>query len=168
MCLFNTYDFNAFNAMKVALVYAQKQNNNNKKTFHCSLTLFTYPLSCIRSEPIQFFPRVDLGGVLKSFLSDLKPKLPHVCGFPIKMTVKPCYYPQELTEPHIQVRDLCSVGTHYTPVLPGSLAFSDGPPNPPCCNSSFSVQHSPNTVCYYKVLNYLPAAVVIVIVVNML
>ncbi|XP_008072134.1 uncharacterized protein C18orf63 homolog [Carlito syrichta] len=63
---------------------------------------FTYPLSCIRSQPIQFFPRVDLEGVLKSFLSDLKSKLTHMCGFPIKMTDKPCYYTQELTKPHIQ------------------------------------------------------------------
>uniref|UniRef100_A0A2K6FNP8 Chromosome 18 open reading frame 63 n=1 Tax=Propithecus coquereli TaxID=379532 RepID=A0A2K6FNP8_PROCO len=61
-----------------------------------------YPLSCIRSQPIQFFPRVDLEGVLKSFLSDLKSKLPHICGFPVKMTNKPCYYTQELTKPHIQ------------------------------------------------------------------
>ncbi|KAM6167143.1 uncharacterized protein C18orf63 homolog [Erethizon dorsatum] len=64
--------------------------------------IFTYPLSCIRSQPIQFFPRVDLEGVLKSFLSDLKSKLPHICGFPIKMTNKPCYYTQELTKPHVQ------------------------------------------------------------------
>ncbi|XP_052011972.1 uncharacterized protein C18orf63 homolog [Apodemus sylvaticus] len=63
---------------------------------------FTYPLSCIRSQPIQFFPRVDLDGVLKSFLLDLKSKLPHLCGFPIKMTNKPCYYTQELTRPHLQ------------------------------------------------------------------
>ncbi|XP_026244454.2 LOW QUALITY PROTEIN: uncharacterized protein C18orf63 homolog [Urocitellus parryii] len=63
---------------------------------------FTYPLSCIRSQPIQFFPRVDLEGVLKSFLSDLKSKLPQICGFPIKMTNKPCYYTHELTKPHIQ------------------------------------------------------------------
>ncbi|XP_039694871.1 uncharacterized protein C18orf63 homolog [Pteropus medius] len=63
---------------------------------------FTYPLSCIRSQPIQFFPRVDLEDVLKSFLSDLKSKLPHVCGFPIKMTTKPCYYTQELTKPRVQ------------------------------------------------------------------
>ncbi|XP_051019191.1 uncharacterized protein C18orf63 homolog [Acomys russatus] len=62
----------------------------NKRTF-------TYPLGCIRSQPIQFFPRVDLDGVLKSFLSDLKSKLPHICGFPIKMTTKPCYYTQELS-----------------------------------------------------------------------
>ncbi|XP_023399495.1 uncharacterized protein C18orf63 homolog [Loxodonta africana] len=64
--------------------------------------VFTYPLSCIRSQPVQFFPRVDLEGVLKSFLSDLKSKLPHICGFSIKMTNKPCYYTQELTKPHIQ------------------------------------------------------------------
>ncbi|XP_005373135.1 PREDICTED: uncharacterized protein C18orf63 homolog [Chinchilla lanigera] len=63
---------------------------------------FTYPLSCVRSQPIQFFPRVDLEGVLKSFLSDLKSKLPHICGFPIKMTSKACYSTQELTKPHVQ------------------------------------------------------------------
>ncbi|XP_006897315.1 PREDICTED: uncharacterized protein C18orf63 homolog [Elephantulus edwardii] len=67
---------------------------------------FTYPLSCIRSRPIQFFPRVDLEGVLKSFLSDLKSKLPHICGFSIKMTNKPCYYTQELTKPSIQENKL--------------------------------------------------------------
>ncbi|XP_007950927.1 uncharacterized protein C18orf63 homolog [Orycteropus afer afer] len=64
--------------------------------------VFTYPLSCIRSQPIQFFPRVNLEGVLRSFLSDLKSKLPHICGFAIKMTNKPCYYTQELTKPLIQ------------------------------------------------------------------
>ncbi|XP_003926038.1 uncharacterized protein C18orf63 homolog [Saimiri boliviensis] len=63
---------------------------------------FTYPLSCIRSQPVQFFPRVDSEVVLKSFLSDLKSKLHHICGFPIKMTSKPCYYTQELTKPCIQ------------------------------------------------------------------
>ncbi|XP_061026453.1 uncharacterized protein C18orf63 homolog [Eubalaena glacialis] len=64
--------------------------------------IFTYPLSCIRSQPIQFFPRVDMESVLKSFLSDLKSKLPHICGFPIKMTTKPCYYTQELTKLYLQ------------------------------------------------------------------
>ncbi|XP_063087513.1 uncharacterized protein C18orf63 homolog [Cavia porcellus] len=63
---------------------------------------FTYPLSCIRCQPIQFFPRVDLEGVLKSFLSDLKSKLPHICGFPIKMTNKACYCTHGLTKPHVQ------------------------------------------------------------------
>ncbi|XP_048219245.1 uncharacterized protein C18orf63 homolog [Perognathus longimembris pacificus] len=63
---------------------------------------FTYPLTCIRSQPIQFFPRIDLEGVLKSFLSDLKSKLPHICGFPIKMTNRPCYYTQELSKPIVQ------------------------------------------------------------------
>nr|XP_004654699.2 uncharacterized protein C18orf63 homolog [Jaculus jaculus] len=63
---------------------------------------FTYPLSCIRSQPIQFFPRVDLEGVLKSFLSDLKSKLPHICGYPVKMTNKPCYYTHDLSKPQTQ------------------------------------------------------------------
>ncbi|XP_044514034.1 uncharacterized protein C18orf63 homolog [Gracilinanus agilis] len=64
--------------------------------------LFTYPLSCIRSQPVQFFPRVDVENVLNSFLLELKSKLPHICGFPIKMTNKPCYYTQELTRPSLQ------------------------------------------------------------------
>lgn len=83
--------------MKIAMSCRQKPSC-------CPLTSLRYPLSCIRSQPIQFFPRVDLEGVLKSFLSDLKSKLPHICGFPIKMTNKPCYYTQELTRPQKQVR----------------------------------------------------------------
>uniref|UniRef100_A0A2K5DJ40 Chromosome 18 open reading frame 63 n=1 Tax=Aotus nancymaae TaxID=37293 RepID=A0A2K5DJ40_AOTNA len=65
---------------------------------------FTYPLhtDCLKSQPVQFLPRVDSEVVLKSFLSDLKSKLHHICGFPIKMTSKPCYYTQELTKPSIQ------------------------------------------------------------------
>lgn len=99
----------------------------------CSLTLFTYPLSCIRSQPIQFFPRIDLEGVLKSFLSDLKSKLPHICGFPIKMTTKSYYCTQELTKPRTQVRHSCPIEFSETccaPVLCGSLAASGGPTNP--------------------------------------
>ncbi|XP_055987501.1 uncharacterized protein C18orf63 homolog [Sorex fumeus] len=63
---------------------------------------FTYPLSCIRSQPVQFFPRVDMEDVLKSFFSDLKSNLPHICGFPINITSQPCYYTMELTNPQIQ------------------------------------------------------------------
>uniref|UniRef100_A0A4W3HXI6 DUF4708 domain-containing protein n=1 Tax=Callorhinchus milii TaxID=7868 RepID=A0A4W3HXI6_CALMI len=57
--------------------------------------LFTYPFCCIRSEPVQFFPRVDLEGVLTAFISDLKTELLHICGFPVKMTNKPCYATNE-------------------------------------------------------------------------
>ncbi|XP_074057522.1 uncharacterized protein C18orf63 homolog isoform X2 [Macrotis lagotis] len=64
--------------------------------------LFTYPLCCIRSQPVQFFPRVDVEGVLTNFLPDLKSKLSHICGFPIKMTSKPCYYTEELIKPSLQ------------------------------------------------------------------
>ncbi|KAM4841157.1 uncharacterized protein C18orf63 homolog [Thomomys bottae] len=63
---------------------------------------FTYPLTCIRSQPTQFFPRIDLEGVLNSFLSDLKSKVPRICGFPMKMTNKPYYCTQELSKPIMQ------------------------------------------------------------------
>ncbi|XP_041670334.1 uncharacterized protein LOC121527441 [Cheilinus undulatus] len=52
---------------------------------------FTYPLSCIRLQPVQRCPRVELQGVLGSFLCDIKARLQSVCGFPSQLTTKPCY-----------------------------------------------------------------------------
>ncbi|XP_044195140.1 uncharacterized protein C18orf63 isoform X3 [Thunnus albacares] len=54
--------------------------------------LFTYPLSCVRLQPVQLFPRVDLQGTLGSFLSDIRDGLQSVCGFPARLTGKPCYH----------------------------------------------------------------------------
>ncbi|XP_042366003.1 uncharacterized protein C18orf63 isoform X2 [Plectropomus leopardus] len=54
--------------------------------------LFTsYPLSCIRLQPAQRCPRVDLRGALGSFLSDVRGRLQSVCGFPARLTSRPCY-----------------------------------------------------------------------------
>ncbi|XP_021325933.3 uncharacterized protein C18orf63 homolog [Danio rerio] len=64
--------------------------------------LFTYPLSCIRTQPIQCFPRVDLQGVLRTFISDLQAELKSVCGFPVQMTCKTCFYNSELNRPVAQ------------------------------------------------------------------
>ncbi|XP_039190319.1 uncharacterized protein C18orf63 homolog isoform X2 [Crotalus tigris] len=50
--------------------------------------LFTYPSSCIRSQPVQYFPRANLESILDSFVTDLKTAIPHICGFPLKMTQK--------------------------------------------------------------------------------
>ncbi|XP_068253286.1 uncharacterized protein C18orf63 homolog [Nyctibius grandis] len=58
---------------------------------------FTYPLSCIRSQPVQYFPRTDSESVLNYFLSDMKCNLSHLCGFPVKMTSKALYATQELS-----------------------------------------------------------------------
>ncbi|XP_010078014.1 PREDICTED: uncharacterized protein C18orf63 homolog, partial [Pterocles gutturalis] len=58
---------------------------------------FTYPLSCIRSQPVQYFPRTDSESVLNSFISDMKRNLSHLCGFPVKMTSKALYATQELS-----------------------------------------------------------------------
>ncbi|XP_059380246.1 uncharacterized protein C18orf63-like [Carassius carassius] len=64
--------------------------------------LFTYPLCCIRTQPVQCFPRVDLQGVLGNFISDLQAALESVCGLSVQMTCKPCYYSYELTRPDPQ------------------------------------------------------------------
>ncbi|XP_072298141.1 uncharacterized protein [Eucyclogobius newberryi] len=51
-------------------------------------TLFTYPLCCVRLSPVQCCPRVDLEGALSSFMTDVREKLPSICGFPTKISTK--------------------------------------------------------------------------------
>ncbi|XP_058686311.1 uncharacterized protein C18orf63 homolog [Poecile atricapillus] len=58
---------------------------------------FTYPLSCIRSQPVQYFPRTDAESVVNSFLSDMKRNFSQLCGFPVKMTSKALYATKELS-----------------------------------------------------------------------
>ncbi|XP_051668671.1 uncharacterized protein C18orf63 homolog isoform X1 [Manacus candei] len=58
---------------------------------------FTYPLSCVRSQPVQYFPRTDAESVVNSFVSDMKSNLSQLCGFPVKMTSKALYGTQELS-----------------------------------------------------------------------
>lgn len=77
-----------------------------EEVFYCSVyfkpigeKLFTYPLCCIRTQPVQCFPRVDLQGVLRTFISDLQAELKSVCGFPVQMSNKPFYYNHELIRP---------------------------------------------------------------------
>ncbi|XP_059390566.1 uncharacterized protein C18orf63-like [Carassius carassius] len=61
--------------------------------------LFTYPLCCIHTQPVQCIPRVDLQGVLGPFISDLQagPE-----SFHVQMSCKPCYYSNELKTPDTQ------------------------------------------------------------------
>uniref|UniRef100_A0A3B3B4E7 Si:ch211-152c8.2 n=1 Tax=Oryzias melastigma TaxID=30732 RepID=A0A3B3B4E7_ORYME len=53
--------------------------------------LYTYPLSCIRLQPAERFPTVDLQGVLCSFMSDVRSRLSSVCGFAVQLSGKPAY-----------------------------------------------------------------------------
>ncbi|KAG9276732.1 hypothetical protein AMEX_G9068 [Astyanax mexicanus] len=82
---------------------------NEDEVVYCSVyfklvgeKLFTYPLSCIRTKPLQLFPRVDLQGALEAFTSDLRRVLDNICGFPVQMTNKPQYHTAELSRPVIQ------------------------------------------------------------------
>uniref|UniRef100_A0A8C3R481 Chromosome 18 open reading frame 63 n=1 Tax=Cyanoderma ruficeps TaxID=181631 RepID=A0A8C3R481_9PASS len=63
---------------------------------------FTYPLSCIRSQPVQYFPRTDAESVVSSFLSDMKSNFSQLCGFPVKMTSKALYATKELSRASVQ------------------------------------------------------------------
>ncbi|KAL2308205.1 hypothetical protein Nmel_001210, partial [Mimus melanotis] len=56
-----------------------------------------YPLSCIRSQPVQYFPRTDAESVVNSFLADMKSNFSQLCGFPVKMTSKALYATKELS-----------------------------------------------------------------------
>ncbi|XP_035271564.1 uncharacterized protein C18orf63-like [Anguilla anguilla] len=100
--------------------------------------LFTYPLCCIRAEPIQRFPRFDLQGALSSFMLDLRGKLQSVCGFPIRMTSKPCYYTTSLSTPgsqgpcsrpvNLTTRSACRpVLTQLPPSIPRNAPFASQP-----------------------------------------
>nr|XP_043903692.1 uncharacterized protein C18orf63-like [Solea senegalensis] len=91
--------------------------------------LFTYPLSCIRLQPVQRCPRVDLQGVLASFLSDIREQLKSVCGFPAHLTRKPRYCTTTLNSPASSQQQVLSgeqvnltstrhVLTHPTPPPP--------------------------------------------------
>lgn len=64
-------------------------------SFH--LPIISYPLSCIRLQPVQRCPRVDLQGALGCFLSDIRERLQSVCGFPARLTSKPSYCSVNLT-----------------------------------------------------------------------
>ncbi|OWK64299.1 Uncharacterized protein C18orf63 [Lonchura striata] len=55
-----------------------------------------YPLNCIRSQPVQYFPRTDAESVVSSFISDMKSNFSQLCGFPVKMTSKALYATKEL------------------------------------------------------------------------
>uniref|UniRef100_A0A3B5L0G5 DUF4708 domain-containing protein n=1 Tax=Xiphophorus couchianus TaxID=32473 RepID=A0A3B5L0G5_9TELE len=59
--------------------------------------VFTYPLSCIRLQPVQRCPRGDLQGALARFLADSSERLQSVCGFPTRLTSKPSYPTAGLT-----------------------------------------------------------------------
>ncbi|XP_073686420.1 uncharacterized protein C18orf63 homolog [Garra rufa] len=87
----------------------QLPSASEKDVIYCSVyfkpigdKLFTYPLCCIRTQTVQCFPRVDLQGVLGTFISDLRARLKSVCGFPVQMTCKPCYCSNELNRPDTQ------------------------------------------------------------------
>ncbi|XP_066539722.1 uncharacterized protein C18orf63-like isoform X2 [Hoplias malabaricus] len=86
---------------------------NEDEVVYCSMyfklvgeKLFTYPLSCIRIQPVQLFPRVDLQGALGAFMSDLRILLENICGFSVQVTNKPLYHTNKLSRPISQVSNL--------------------------------------------------------------
>ncbi|XP_078543940.1 uncharacterized protein C18orf63 homolog isoform X5 [Lissotriton helveticus] len=60
------------------------------------------PVEAISSNWCYVLPRTDLDGVLTAFITDLKCTLPHLCGYPVRMTSKPCYSTKQLSNPNIQ------------------------------------------------------------------
>ncbi|XP_053268329.1 mucin-5AC isoform X2 [Pleuronectes platessa] len=105
-------------------------------------TLFTYPLSCIRLQPAQCCPRGDLQGALDSFLSDVRDRVQSVCGFPARLTRKPCYHTTSLNSAasaQVQSREQVNLTTSSSvrpvltqlpapPLRPVRPSFSSQPP----------------------------------------
>ncbi|XP_054237585.1 uncharacterized protein C18orf63 homolog [Indicator indicator] len=104
---------------------------------------FTYPLSCIRSQPVQYFPRTDSESVLNSFLSDMKLNLSHLCGFPVKMTSKALYATHELSR--TPVREIKSEHTKLAGDVVCVVSLTQDPPRKrtlPAIPSSCSMENS--------------------------
>ncbi|XP_069368417.1 uncharacterized protein C18orf63 homolog [Paralichthys olivaceus] len=94
--------------------------------------LFTYPLSCIRLQPAQCCPRVDLQGALGSFLSDVRDRVQSVCGFPARLTRKPCYHTTSLNSAasaQVQSGEQVNLTTSSS-VRPVLLQLPAPPPRP--------------------------------------
>ncbi|CAL8399246.1 unnamed protein product [Arctogadus glacialis] len=75
-----------------------------EETIYCSVyfklvgeRLFTYPLSCIRLQPVHCCPRDNLQVAIYPFISDLVDRLQSICGLPVRMTSQPCYPTSSLT-----------------------------------------------------------------------
>ena len=57
----------------------------------------SYPLSCIRLQPVHCCPRDNLQGAIYPFISDLVDRLQSICSLPVRMTSQPCYPTSSLT-----------------------------------------------------------------------
>ncbi|XP_070709476.1 uncharacterized protein C18orf63 homolog [Pempheris klunzingeri] len=101
--------------------------------------LFTYPLSCVRLQPVQRCPRAGLQGALGPFLSDVRDRLQAVCGFPAHLTSKPRYHTASLnTAATVQV--LRAQQINLTSSIRPVLTQLPPPPPPPPVKPSFGSQ----------------------------
>ncbi|KAF7708927.1 uncharacterized protein C18orf63-like [Silurus meridionalis] len=82
---------------------------NEDEMVYCSVyfkllgeKLFTYPLCCIRIQPVQCFPRVNLQAALRAFITDVRSLIEKVCGFTAQLTSQPLYHTLHLSRPSIQ------------------------------------------------------------------
>ncbi|XP_056377416.1 uncharacterized protein C18orf63 homolog isoform X2 [Hyla sarda] len=111
--------------------------------------LFTYPLICLRSQPIQFYPRADVTRVLNIFVDDLKSKIPNLCGFPVNMTNIPVHPVKGLARPLQQgnkhLNNLMSSSQYQsvgsTEVIQNTISLDQS------LESSEKLEHPPTSLC---------------------
>uniref|UniRef100_A0A8C5M9P0 Chromosome 18 open reading frame 63 n=1 Tax=Leptobrachium leishanense TaxID=445787 RepID=A0A8C5M9P0_9ANUR len=96
--------------------------------------LFTYPFICLRSQPIQYFPHVNLSGVQNAFISDLKKRASHICGFPILLSNKPFYPTPVLTRPSSQDNGTYRVNL-TTQLISRAQTYTNIFTSPAACNT---------------------------------
>nr|XP_030121760.3 uncharacterized protein C18orf63 homolog isoform X1 [Taeniopygia guttata]XP_030121761.3 uncharacterized protein C18orf63 homolog isoform X1 [Taeniopygia guttata] len=90
---------------------------------------FTYPLNCIRRQPVQYFPRTDAESVVSSFLSDMKSNFSQLCGFPVKMTSKALYATKELSR--ASVHEIKPKHTKLDGEMVCAASLTQAPPRKP-------------------------------------
>ncbi|KAL6097461.1 uncharacterized protein ACO6RY_13005 [Pungitius sinensis] len=93
--------------------------------------LFTYPLSCVRLQPVERCPRAGPQAAPGHFLSHLRDGLRSVCGFPAPLSGKPRYRTAGLSPaaaPQAPGGEQINLSTTSSSIRPG---LSQLPP-PPC------------------------------------
>ncbi|XP_075905267.1 uncharacterized protein C18orf63 homolog isoform X2 [Nelusetta ayraudi] len=80
--------------------------------------MFTYPLSCIRLQPVQPCQQADQQGALHSFLDHVRERLQTVCGFTARLTTKPRQRRDTTAEVHMRTHTHTHTHTHTLALKP--------------------------------------------------
>uniref|UniRef100_UPI00358E52DB uncharacterized protein C18orf63 homolog n=1 Tax=Myxine glutinosa TaxID=7769 RepID=UPI00358E52DB len=109
--------------------------------------LFSYPMCCVRSQPVQLLPRTDRVEVLQAFMGDLRVHLSQLCGFHVRSTSEPLYSNPELVsllhqDQHAHLTNLTSTQPFQRPPGPPTPIYSRSSTSQTNASTAPSIHHS--------------------------